>query len=262
MESYRRRPLDATHDDSSQFAAAAALGEADSVLRRLIPFPGASEALSALSILPLSLPGSRAQGSPLANVTPVVGGLQPAAVVSEAAAILDEEMAKGVLAARNTGQRPRYGRSDSSTIWLRQLHDLVDNAADLWPSLPGASGLQPALSPPAASSVAPDSLPELKPRSPARPGERAIIQMTLCNKENRPVRLVPVATDLLGSKGDRIACHLLQFAPSEIRLGPGEQRELEIAATVPLEALPGCYAGLLVVTGVEYLRALVTIEVG
>ena len=38
-------------------------------------------------------------------------------------------MAKGVLAARSTSQAPRYGRSDSSTIWLRQLHDLVDNVA-------------------------------------------------------------------------------------------------------------------------------------
>jgi hypothetical protein len=171
-------------------------------------------------------------------------------------------MAKGVLAARNTSQGSRYGSADSSTIWLRQIHDLVDKAAELWPSLPVASGLQPALSPPAANSVSTDSLPELRPRSLARPGERSIIQMTLCNNENSSVRLVPVATDLLGSKGDRIACHLVQFAPGEIRLGPGERRELEIAATIPLEALPGCYTGLLVVTGVDYLRALITIEVG
>ena len=31
---------------------------------------------------------------------------------------------------------------------------------------------------------------------------------------------------------------------------------------VPVESAVGCYVGLLVVTGVDYLRALITIEVG
>lgn len=235
--------------------------DAGRLLRRLIPFPSAAEAIPSVAMTALSPGGNRAQAGTVSEGVPSAAGREAASIVSEAASVLDEEMAKGVLAARGTGQGSRYGASDPSKVWLRQLHDLVDSVADIWPSLQGTSGLLPALSAPAASSVAPVSLPDLKPRSPARPGERAIIQMTLCNKENRPVRLVPVATDLLGNKGERIACHLLQFAPSEIRLGPGEQKELEITATVPLEALPGCYAGLLVVTGVEYLRALITIEV-
>lgn len=236
--------------------------EAGKLLRRLIPYPAAAEAIPSVAMTALSPGGNRAQAGTVSQGLPPAPSREAAAsIVSEAASVLDEEMAKGVLAARGAGQGSRYGTSDPSRIWLRQLHDLVDNVADIWPSLQGTSGLQPALSQLAASNVSPESLPELKPRSPARPGDRAIIQMTLCNKESRPVRLVPAATDLLGSKGDRIACHLLQFAPSEIRLGPGEQKELEIVATVPIEALPGCYAGLLVVTGIEYLRALITIEV-
>jgi hypothetical protein len=260
VDSYRKQSPGGMPTEDSPASPLASDG-AGRLLRRLIPYPAAADAVPYAAMTALSPGGSRAQAGPVSSVVSPTAGRETASIVSEAASILDEEMAKGVLAARSTGQAPRYGRSDSSTIWLRQLHDLVDNVAELWPSMQGPSGLQSALYAPAASSVSPESLPELKPRSPARPGERAIIQMTLCNKENHPVRLVPVATDLLGSKGDRIACHLLQFTPSEIRLGPGEQRELEIGATVPLETLPGCYAGLLVVTGVEYLRALITIEV-
>jgi hypothetical protein len=85
--------------------------------------------------------------------------------------------------------------------------------------------------------------------------------MTLRNSESRPVRLVPAATDLLGSRSGRIASSLLEFTPSELSLEPQEQRDLAIATTVPENAAPGCYSGLLVVRGLDYLRALITIEV-
>ncbi len=85
--------------------------------------------------------------------------------------------------------------------------------------------------------------------------------MTVCNSESRPVRLVPAATDLLGSRGGRIACSLLEFTPAEFRLEPQEKKDVAIALTVPAETAPGCYSGLFVVRGVDYLRALITIEV-
>ena len=94
-----------------------------------------------------------------------------------------------------------------------------------------------------------------------KPGQRATICMTLCNSESRAVRLIPAATDLLGSRSGRIPCSLLEFTPAEFRLEPQEQRDLTISTTVPLEAAPGCYSGLLVVRGLDYLRALITIEV-
>ena len=77
----------------------------------------------------------------------------------------------------------------------------------------------------------------------------------------RPVRLAAAATDLLGSRGGRIAASLLEFMPAELSLEPGEQRDITIAVTVPAEATRGCYSGLLVVRGVDDLRALMTIEV-
>jgi len=86
--------------------------------------------------------------------------------------------------------------------------------------------------------------------------------MTLRNTEDRPVRLTPISTDLISSTGGRISSQLFEFVPGELRLEPGEQKEMQGRITVPVESASGCYVGILVITGVDYLRALITIEVG
>jgi hypothetical protein len=227
----------------------------------LIPFPGGADALSALAIPPLSLRGVPAKGIPVPDGLPDVVRQPADAIVSAAAAILDEEMARGVIAARNVSPsaRPGVPLPGQGNALLRQVHDLIDNAARMWPSLQGAQAQRLVASQPAASDA--DPLAEVRPRETVKPGQRATISMTLRNSESRPVRLVPAATDLLGSRGGRIACSLLEFTPSEFSLGPQEQKDLAIATTVPVDAAPGCYSGLLVVRGLDYLRALITIEV-
>jgi hypothetical protein len=139
------------------------------------------------------------------------------------------------------------------------VHELVDNISAIWPSLRSTSAQPLVASQPTATVSNP--LTELRPRATVRPGQRATISMTLCNSESRAVRLVPAATDLIGSRGGRITGSLLQFTPAELGLEPQGKGDLTIAATVPLEAAPGFYCGLLVVSGVDYLRALITIEV-
>jgi hypothetical protein len=257
VEGYQRRPLGAASGDIES-SAREALDEAGDFLRRLIPFPGA-EVLSPLSLLPLPAQSVAAQSNPVNAVADIAGG-QAASIVSQAASILDEEMARGVLAAarRPAGTAP-YGQSDTSNPLVRQVHEVVDNFAAVWPSLQGLPAQGLVASQPVATET--DALAELRPGATVKPGQRATICMTLCNSESRAVRLVPAATDLLGSRGGRIACSLLEFTPTECRLEPQEQRDLTISTTVPLEAAPGCYSGLLVVRGVDYLRALITIEV-
>ena len=66
------------------------------MLRRLIPFPGRGGPAS-LRIASVAGRGSEGQ---TADVVPQVAGRQAAAIIAEAASILDEEMARGVLAAR------------------------------------------------------------------------------------------------------------------------------------------------------------------
>jgi len=255
VEGYRRPPGAVPND--SQSAARETLDDASAFLRRLIPFPG-TEGLSPLSLLPTTPSGGTASSNAATAAADIVGD-QAASIVSQAASILDEEMARGVLAARRSAGTGPYGRSGESNPVLRQLHELVDNIAASWPSVQSASA-QPVAASQSTATVS-NPLTELRPRAAVRPGERSTISMTLCNSESRAVRLVPAATDLIGSRGGRIAGSLLQFTPAELTLEPQGKGDLTIAATVPAEAVPGCYSGLLVVSGVDYLRALITIEV-
>ena len=255
MEGYRRPPGAAPGDIQS--AARETLDEAGAFLRRLIPFPG-TESLSPLSLLPW-VPQDRTAPPKAVTAAADVVGDQAASIVSQAASILDEEMARGVLAARRSADTAPYARSDESHPVLRQVHELVDSIAAMWPTQPNAQPQRSALSQPGAHDA--NSLAELRPRTIVTRGQRATISMTVCNSESSAVRLLPSATDLLGSRGGRIPCSLLEFTPSELRLEPGEQSDLSIGVTVPRDAAPGCYSGLLVVKGVDYLRALITIEI-
>ena len=116
--------------------------------------------------------------------------------MSQAASILDEEMARGVLAARALGcARLRTDDSDASNPVLRQMHDLVDNVARFWPSLQGPPAQRLVASQPAASDA--DALAEVRPRATVKPGQRATISMTLRNSESRAC--AP------GSRGDGFA---------------------------------------------------------
>jgi hypothetical protein len=237
------------------------------LLRRLLPFPSSADASS----LEIPLMQARRNLTPQRMVPgeiPPAAGQQAATIVSEAASILDEEMARGVLAARGANQFPYhrdddhgYRDADHSTV-LHQMHDVIDNIARIWPSVQGASAQRSGASAATADNGDHEALPHLKPASVVRPGQRGTISMMLCNKEDRSVRLTPISTDLISSTGGRIASQLFEFVPGEIRLEPGEQKELQGRIAVPVESPSGCYVGLLVVTGVDYLRALITIEVG
>jgi len=256
VEPYQRQPAASWPADSVP-GARETVGEATSFLRRLIPFPGA-ETLTALPLLSSSGRGSGMQPVAAADA-PSAAGQQVASIVSQAASILDEEMARGVLTASRAGAAPSRGYDDASNPLMRQVHELVDNIAAMWSRVENAQAPSYGSSQTTAGNAEP--LADVRPRAAVKPGQRATISMRISNSENRPVRLVAAATDLLGSQGGRIASSLLEFTPAELSLEPGEQRDIAIAVTVPLEAAPGCYSGLLVVRGVDYLRALVTIEV-
>ena len=253
MDSYRRPPE--APGLSRMPDVGRAIDTASAFFRQLIPLPG-SEAVG-----PLSLPSLASDGGALnaADEAHALARQSAASIVSQAASILDEEMAKGVLAARNAGGTAPPANSSAGNPVLRQMHDLVENFATLWPQLqPGAAPGRAAHERPVGDA---EPLAKLTPHGPVKPGERANISMTLRNSESRPVRLAPATTDLLCGRGGRIPSSSLELTPSEIALDPNQQKALVISATIPPDAAPGSYSGLLVVTGLDYLRALITIEV-
>jgi hypothetical protein len=237
-----------------QAAQPTAVDEAARLLRRLIPFPSSGD----LSSLEIPLMPARPSGS--RQSPPPAAGQPAAAIISQAASILDEEMARGALAAREASQSARDRNSTPRGDLLRMVHDVVDNIAEIWPTLQAAPDLSKRSSNVIPKVAQPDPIVELEPPA-IRSGQRALVSMTLCNKEEHAVRLTPASTDLVGSSGGRISSQFVDFAPGEVRLEPGEQIHIQIAVRVPSDCAVGCYTGLVVVTGVDYLRAIMTIEV-
>jgi hypothetical protein len=211
-----------------------------------------------LALVPLGIPPEASPAGAAEGAAEGIG-IPAATIVSQAAALLDEEMARGVLAAHGGPRVPAPGLPEPGHPVLRQMHEFVEQLAAVLPGLQGSAATAAA----APRSVAADDTPlaRLGPRAAVRPGERVSISMTLRNGESQPVRVVPAITDLLGSRGGRIAGALIELAPSPVALQPQEQRELTISLTVPADAVPGCHSGLLVVQGLDYLRAIVAIEV-
>ena len=123
----------------------AAVDKAGRLLRQLLPFPSSADASSLLTPL-MPVRRNLSPQSMLSGEIPPAAGQQAASIVSEAASILDEEMAKGVLAARGANQFPGYRDADPSSAVLRQVHDVIDNIARIWPSIQGASTQWPGAS--------------------------------------------------------------------------------------------------------------------
>jgi hypothetical protein len=238
-------------------AADGAFDAAGAFLRRLIPFP-TPDALSPLPLLPSA---TRADSPTVEVATSIPRAIeqQASSIVSQAASILDEEMARGVLAAR--ASRPAAGVHDPQQVnpWLRQMHELLGTLATIWPQLQNATPTSWSGSQAAATETA--TVPEIRPAAPVRPGQHAILLLTLRNDDSRTVRVIPIATDLLGSHGDRIGSGNIEYSPTEFALEPGEQRDLSIRVVVPAGAVAGSYSGLLMVRHMEYLRAVITISV-
>jgi hypothetical protein len=195
----------------------------------------------------------------VANIVPANVTQQASTIVSQAASVLDDEMARGVLAARQANPRVATRAPDATSSVLRQVHDVLDQVAAVWPSVQGAPAKALGASQSAVGDVG--AMAELKPTATVRAGQRAIISMTLSNSESRSVHLIPAVTDLLGSRGGRIPADRLDLSPNDVRLEPGEQKTMEVGVNVPSSTPPGSYSGVLVIAGVDYLRALVAIEI-
>src|SRR5262245_52976393 len=97
VEGYQRSPETPGVNgppDAGQF-----LDQASAFLRRLMPFPN-SESVGPLSLLPMPAQNGAAQSNTV-NSAAATAGEPAVSIVSQAASVLDEEMARGVLAARS-----------------------------------------------------------------------------------------------------------------------------------------------------------------
>jgi hypothetical protein len=262
MPYYRRQ---GHSPDETPFDVASPIGDVLEhpmrTLRQLLPFPGLADALPRMAARTAVDDIVAAASSPLeprgaSQAASQAVSQAASSIVTEAASVLDEEMARGVLAARDA-QAPGSYRSDVDSV-LRQLHDAVDGLARLFPELRGGT---PNRSTGTVGSSGEAAMPHVKPASATRPGSRATMSMTLSNNEDRPVRLTPMVTELISCGGHRLPGALIEFTPQEVRLEPGASTNVGGHIVIPAGTPPGSYSGLLVVVGVDYLTALITVDV-
>lgn len=202
-------------------------------------------------------------------------------IVQRAASILEEELASGIVAARQIERRfvdvEKIRSRDPEEVmqrFRRDAHEVVDILIDLvsvaTTSLSGlaqraitisagavGSGESPAKPAPSAGGI-----PALTIAQPVKPGERVEVPMTLENDSDRTTETFRfISSDLINPDGERIPAQQITFVPETITIEPHKSATITVAIVVPEGAPSGVYSGLLQATRLNQLRAVVTLQV-
>lgn len=147
----------------------------------------------------------------------------------------------------------------------KDAHEVVDLLMDLVQvAAASASGLaQRAIRVRAGAGPEPSSggIPEIESRG-ARPGDTVSLRMALENSGEETVEAMHfLVSDLVTAKGLRISASDIGFAPAEVTIAPHGKAQVEIRVTVPADAEPGIYSGMLVASKLEQVRAVLSVSV-
>ncbi len=201
-------------------------------------------------------------------------------IVQRAASILEEELASGLVAARQIEQRfvdvEKVRSRDPQEVmqrFRRDAHEVVDILIDLvsvaTTSLSGLAQRAITISADAVGSAGPakpapsaGGIPALTIPQPIKPGERVEVPMTLENDSDQTTETFRfISSDLINPDGERIPAQQITFAPDTITIEPHKSATITVAIVVPEGAPSGVYSGLLQATRLNQLRAVVTLQV-
>jgi hypothetical protein len=236
--------------------------------KMLKPFRGSMDPKSG-SWAPAASPTGEEEPKTPVPAAPGASRLQDAAaLVPAAAAVLDEEMAAGMLAAYDAripgtkSSKVQGGSGSAGTDeWLRDLHDLVDALGSVLPRVQSyvANALDKSAT--LGRGLEYESVPVLCPHTPVRAGDRTRISIKLNNDNATPAQVKVLCTDFFSTSGARIPQRQVTLTPSQLQLGPDAHAEVTLEVAVPRDSRPGAYSGLLLTSGLSYLRAVIAIEV-
>lgn len=100
-----------------------------------------------------------------------------------------------------------------------------------------------------------------KVRAPVRPGGRGVMTLELVLEgEGPPAAVTLSAGDLLGP-AMRIPAASVRVAPAAVTLSPGTATLVDVTIDVPKEALPGRYAGAIMLAGAETRAIAIETEI-
>lgn len=191
----------------------------------------------------------------------------PAALVQQAASILEAEMAAGSQAAQQVSpsvtesMRPSLQAGTEPSSLLNEIHAFIDQFAQVMVQRPlPINGLP---SDPIAASVpsAGNGLPLLRSPYPVSVGELANLAFKVHNDSDQPVQVQFLGTDLWSSAGDRIPSSAVTFIPQMLSLAPDEIAEITTGIKVPPETPANTYSGLAMASNLLDVATAIVLEV-
>ena len=213
-------------------------------------------------------------GIPLAGV-----GSVATKVVAQAASILEEELAAGIVAARQVEGRfvdvERIRAADEDAVlqrFRRDAHDLVDIVIDLVDvavTSTGSLGRRAvSLGVPGEGNGAPvrdergPRVPALVVPDPVSPGADARTTLAVENNSDKPTAEFTFAcSDLVSAGGRRIPAEAVSFSPELVAVAADDTAKVVVTVAVPASTKPGYYSGLVQAGGLEQVRAVLSLQV-
>lgn len=204
-------------------------------------------------------------------------GQRTSVVVQQAASILEEELAAGIVAARQMADKFMGTRSAQSSNpedllprFRKDAHEVVDMLIDVLTAGTRSVGkiaqrvVRFRVGPIAGkkSPAAAESVPVLSTPAPVTAGEAARLEMSVENDGAEPTEQFEFhSSDLVSETGHRIAASRVTFHPESVILEPGQRAKVTIAVNVPDSSPAGAYTAVLQATKMGQLRAMLVVRV-
>lgn len=203
----------------------------------------------------------------------VVGEAQR--IVKLAADILEEEIAAGIIAAKEIEKKvinvEEVRSQDVDHIVTRfrsDAHEVVDILLDVVSvaskQLENISNRVVNISTvnKNKSEKQPTNVPVIRNEKAVAPGEETAIAMLLQNDSRENLMKVELnETDLVSPSGKRILTRNIRMRPKVLKLNPGDKKEVKVIVKVPKNTKPGQYSGLLQDKQIPNLQAMLTLDV-
>jgi hypothetical protein len=198
-------------------------------------------------------------------------------IVQKAASILEEEIAAGILAAKQVEERLINVREIRSANpeevmqrFRRDAHEVVDIVLDVVNAATNsvadlaerAVSIRSVDKSGKASRAATGGIPTLTVAEPVKAGESAEISMAVENDSDKLTADFSFhSSDLLSSSGHLIPAAAVHFTPTKLSLPPHGGERLKVTLQVPSTTPPGTYASLIQATNLSQFRAVLSVQV-
>jgi hypothetical protein len=106
-----------------------------------------------------------------------------------------------------------------------------------------------------------DRVPLVRALAPVNAGSLALASIRVTNEETAPSSVSLYTTNLVADSGYELPSLLVSIAPRCATIPPRGTATFEIKVSVPAQAPPGFYSGLVQATGCKYVKAVVMFEV-